>query len=191
MLRFFIVFLVFCHQIGVSQELPEVFNRDENNKIVFSEVISVDSSQKAGELFLLSKAFLSKYYSSLKNVTIIDDNINNVIMTRGFQYLPQKDTSKFAMLLDKTKMFFTIKIESKKGRYKYSISDIEFDISTKDLKLPTADAETTFSKRAYYDKEGVPVPRKVKQKQDIEAIINDVIAKIKKAMSSEAAKSDW
>lgn len=91
-------------------------------------------------------------------------------------------------------MWYTIKIQSKDGRYKYDIYDIYFKSYPGQYGTTTTRAEDMFDKRAYFKKNGEP--RNVQEKYKIEATskVSSLVSMIKSRMNKPVISSnnkDW
>lgn len=106
-----------------SQETLE-FPRNSDNRIDFSEVITVDSTITKTQLYLSAKAWAVNMFKDSKEVIELDDKEAGIIMGKGaFKVYP-------GMFLTNGFIKFTFKIQCKQGRYKYSVYDF-IHISTK------------------------------------------------------------
>ena len=92
---------------------------DQNNRIVFSEVIQVDGVSKK-ELFNRARKWFADYYNSSETVIDLEDKESGILIAKplGYANIP------YILGFTAVKMFYTINIYVKDGRYKYEITDI-------------------------------------------------------------------
>lgn len=97
--------------------------------IVYSDIVEVDSSLKAGDLYLNAKNWVVEAFKSSQAVIDIDEREARVIAIKAYN---QKHVSYVS-----PKIWFTLKIEMKDGRYRYTLSNtnVTYDIS---LTTPTS-----------------------------------------------------
>lgn len=100
--------------------------------IEYSEVITVDGVE-ASELYKRAKIWLVDAFKSSKDVIQNDDKDNNIVIGKGFF-----SGIGHNQLVKNPRYWFTIRIDSKDGRYRYSISDIiyEFDVVVQGTTFP-------------------------------------------------------
>lgn len=125
--------------------LPAAVNAQESTPISFSEVVKVDSVNK-DELFNRARSWFNKSFRSSKDVLNINDKETGALSGKGLmQYY-----SKIFMGSEATRgvIRFTVTIQVKDGRYKYSITDfvhestavgasrVSFDLITEDTECP-------------------------------------------------------
>jgi len=85
----------------------------ETNMIEYSEVIQVDSTLSQSDLYLRAKGWFAKTFSSANAVIQMDDKEGGIII--GKSIIPINGGTYLA----DGKVDFTIKVQVKKGRYKY------------------------------------------------------------------------
>jgi hypothetical protein len=123
--------------------------KDEDGRIYFSEVIHVDSISK-NQLYLNSKKFFVAVLKSNIDTILVDDKEAAIIIARCFFDIYGLSNTGFAMInqVDRiTQMVYTLKIQSREGRYKYEIFNISFkNMSMKVPKVTSAEDYFDFSK---------------------------------------------
>jgi hypothetical protein len=165
--------------------------KDENGKILYTEVIQADSI-KMNQLYLNSKQFFVDAFKSAKDVIQLDDKEAGIVIGKGFSDIYIKSLG----LNVKTQMWYTIKIQSKDGRYKYDIYDIYFkNYPSQYASSHESPAEEQFQKSIYYKKDGTPKEFPLKYKNAMEDNIKSTVELIKTIMSKSVIindkKSDW
>lgn len=103
-----------------SQEIVPV----KDGKIVYSGVITVDSTVKAGELYSRAKNFLAHEYKSAKAVIQVDDKDGGQIVGKGNFIIEDQ----FFLSVTENRIDHTVSIFVKDGKYKYEISDFYVNI---------------------------------------------------------------
>ena len=97
----------------------------KDGKIYYTEVVTVDSTLSASDLYINAKRWMVSEFKSSKDVIQTDNKDLNIIIGKGF--FEKGHTS----AIQNPKNWFVIKLEFKDGKYRYSIYDIkyEFDMS--------------------------------------------------------------
>ena len=158
------------------------FPLNENGQIIFSEVVSAEGKTK-DDLYNNSKMFFVNIYKETQDKIKQDKEASSVTDTQ-YSFMTIKANGSET----KVKLFYTISIMSKDGKYKYEIKNIFIKSS----------AETTVEKM--FDKlaseKAVENPKLMETLKAYYAEINSTIetikSDIKKEMAkSSASKSDW
>lgn len=98
-------------------ELP--YPTNEAGKIIFTDVVKTDNATQK-QLYLSAKSWFANIFKSSQDVLQIDSKEDGILLGKGFA-----DISIPVFLTDAiNKLWFTIKIELKEGKYRYSIYDI-------------------------------------------------------------------
>lgn len=184
----FMILMVVIPTISFGQLIDEL-PKDDNGNLNYNEVIQVDSIKK-DELYLRSKFFFVDVFKSANDVIQMDDKEAGVVVGKGFNDIYIRVMG----ITTPIQMWYTIKIQSKEGRYKYEIYDIYFRSYPGQYGITTTRAEEMFDKRKYFKKNGEP--RDVLEKYKIETIAkaNSLVIAIKVTMSKPATssnKNDW
>lgn len=176
----FVPFISFAQLID---ELP----KDENGKLLYTDVIQADSI-KMDQLYLNSKQFFVDAFKSAKDVIQLEDKEAGIVIGKGFSDIVIKSLG----LGVKEQMWYTIKIQSKDGRFRYDIYDIYFkSYPYQGNPNPgTAPAENIFDKSNYYKKNGTPKESSLKYKNAMEDNIQNLVALIKTSMSKSVLIKD-
>lgn len=173
-------------QGGQSKEKKlDEFKVDNNGGIYYSEVVKVDSLSKL-DLYLRSKVFFANSFKSANSVIQMDDKEEAIIIGKGTVKI--YIGSGFGAV--PSTMNFTLKIQSREGRYKYEI----YNISYRSDALGELSAEYFYKKENYYKKNGKP--RRVNQnyKEQTMSKISNIVILLTNSMKSSKSKSekdDW
>ena len=97
-----------------SPELPL-----ENGKIIYTEVVEVESKSK-DDLYTSAREWFAKSYNSANNVIQMDDKESGKIVGKALMPVYHKA---FGSDYDSGNIHYTISIYLKDGRYKYEVSD--------------------------------------------------------------------
>jgi hypothetical protein len=87
-------------------------------KVVYSEVVQVDSASK-NDLYLRCRAWFAKTFLSANNVIQMDDKEAGRIIGRA----ATKSSFVYFLVNFKFTLYYTIAVTIKDGRYKYELSD--------------------------------------------------------------------
>ena len=166
-----------CSQL--IDELP----KDENGKLSISEIVTVDSTTK-NELYVRSKQFFVDYFKSANDIIQLDDKDEAIVIGKGASKIPD--------LL----ILYSIRIQSKEGRYKYEIYDVSFQFSSTIANYTSINsAEWMFDKARYYKKNGEVSKTLERHKNETMNIFNDLVRAIKLTMNVNNGRSklnnDW
>jgi hypothetical protein len=117
---FSIVFLLLTWLLGGSQNFILDNFPTKDGLIYYSEVIEVDSSLSAIDIYLNAKNWLLDAFKSSKSVIQLDDKELGVITVKSYikKRIPYSDESQ---------IWFTLKLEMKEGRYRYSLSNVQIE----------------------------------------------------------------
>lgn len=116
-----------CIMILAIQLNAQVFHKDSlampklENEVGMQEVIQIDSVSKT-ELYKRAKLWVVESFKSAKNVIQLDDVENSTIVIKGITTIYFKAFIATADLDVK----FTLKIEAKEGRYRYTLNNVNF-----------------------------------------------------------------
>lgn len=111
--------------------------------ISYTEVVNVDSTLSANELYSRARSWFAETYRSAQDVIQMDDKENAKIIG--------KSNFKYDRINDKASgwVSYTITIEARNGRYKYTITNFIHESSTGNLYsfgLITDDAQCPYPK---------------------------------------------
>jgi hypothetical protein len=177
-----ILLLVTSHSFAqIIDELP----KDDNGNLNFHEVVQVDSASKE-QLYLRAKVFFANAFNSAKDVIQMDDREAGIIIGKGWDNI----FIKIALHQVPLKMWYSVKIQSKDGRYKCEVYDISYQGETSVRGYPA----DVFSNKNYFKANGQP--RDVNEKYKLETIrkANEVLDAVQSAMRASSLgtkKDDW
>lgn len=112
-----------CNFFSQDNPFGKVFPLKEG-RVEYSEVITINNVE-APELYKRAKIWTVNAFKSSKDVIQNDDKDNNIIIAKGFF-----SGIGHNHLIKNARYWFTIRIDCRDGRYRYSISDFiyEFDV---------------------------------------------------------------
>jgi hypothetical protein len=183
------VLMIFVPSITFGQLIDDM-PKDDNGNLNFNEVITVENVKK-DELYLRSKQFFVDVFKSANDVIQLDDKEAGVVVGKGFNDIYIKVMG----ISTPIQMWYTIKIQSKEGRYKYEIYDFFFKSYPGQYGTTTTRAEEMFDKKTYFKKNGDP--KDVQEKYKIQttakssSLATAIRAAMNKAVSSGEKKDDW
>lgn len=121
-----IIIILFAAMISVSAfaQVTTLQNilKSKDGKYVFEEVVSVPEAT-ASQLYGKAKLFFANTFNSSKSVIQSDDPGNTTIIGKG-SIVNKEDQGYGGIYFN-----FTLKIQTKDGKYRYTISDIVLDMT--------------------------------------------------------------
>lgn len=93
----------------------------ETNKVVFEEVVSVDSTISKTELYFRAREWFANTFKSANDVIQMDDKEAGKIIGKG----TKQYTTSFVINIYQNILYYTVNISVKDGRYKYIISNFK------------------------------------------------------------------
>jgi predicted membrane protein len=161
-------------------------NAQEFKCIKLKEVVWLtDSTTAAQDEYLRAKLFFANEYRSAKDVISFDDQATHTIIGRGWIDLKSKNA-----FHKSAKLWHTLKIECKNGRYRYELSDLKIELKFSGFYGGT---QTSFSDYAKVVGD-IEKMKEGKEKDDLIQIfvkpINDLISKLNAEMNN-SSKEDW
>lgn len=91
-----------------------------NGSIYYSEVVTVDSSLKKGDLYINAKKFFVDAFHSGKDVIQLDDKESGNVIGKGYFTIVWKANFMYSYEMQ---IWHTIKVSVKDSKYKYEITD--------------------------------------------------------------------
>lgn len=164
---------------------------DADGHIVYEEVVKVDPTMKQLDLYKKSREWFVNTFVSSKAVIQLDDKAEGQIIGKG-----NADYSAlFTNMVEETiTCKFTVKIESKDGRYRYKIYDLtgSYDLPEKvvyydnDYKsyLTGITPKINFTNRRYYK-------QNYGRLVGIDKQMKEIIASLEKAMRAPSSSGDF
>ncbi len=179
---------VFC-VCGVvfGQDKPLVLPRDENGNVLFSEAIQADSI-KANVLYGNAKLWFADTFKSAKDVIQVDDKESGRVVGKAWQDIYIKVLG----MPSATKLWFTISVQLKDGRYKVDMYDMKYEQypSQYDRNPSPQPIESWFKVESYYKSNGKARSINESYKEETEKAWLGIKESIKKGMI-KAKKDDW
>lgn len=174
-----IILLKFSTLILFSQDILPIDK--ESGKITYSEIVIVDNAD-AKALYNKAKIWFVHSFNSAQNVIQLDDKESAKIIGKGLFSV----TSSVIVKADIGVVKFTIEINAKDGRYKYTITDFWHEayisnVTTPgDLRLPKPGGGIMTMGKGNWN----GIKRQTNEK------VLEMIFSLKKAMSSSQSKDD-
>lgn len=186
-------FIPFFSKAQVIADFPI----DENGKIKYTDVITLDSVS-AKELYLRSKKCFGIGSRSVNDVIQVDEKESGLLIGKDFTDLVINGTFVMSVLVGDhieitTQLWYSIRIQSKDYRYKYEIYDIYFQSYPNKYSSIgyTTPAEKMFDKGGF-KKNGKPNEVQSQYINQTKAKIDFLIAAIKETMTKPIiSKDDW
>lgn len=186
-----ITLILFSITPNMYGQLIDELPRDENGRLIYTEVVQADDTT-VDELYLRAKQFFVESFKSANDVIQLDDKESGIVSGKAFQdiYIAVMGTS------TKIQLWYTIKILSREGRYKYEIYDILFkSYPSSQMGIITTPAEDMFDKSTYYKNNGKARGIQEQYKDQTVSAMNTLQVLIKASMNKVAADSsegdDW
>ena len=114
-----IAILAFAGSMYAQDIISNVFPT-KDGRIYYSEIIKVDSSLTAENLYSNAKFWAARSFTSAKDATQSDDPASKTIIVKSYI---SKGHNTF---LTDPRNWFVLKIEMKDGRYRYTLTDIQY-----------------------------------------------------------------
>jgi len=169
-----------------------VFKSQEIEPLKYEEVIKVsDSSKSEKQLYANAKIWFTQVFKNPKEVIILDDTENNILIARG--NIPYISKIGFGSACRKGYITFEMQIAIKKGRYKYNFKDFYHKGDCYDLGTITNEEFLSTMKGAFA---GGPLNYKIKVTNElrdkVKTHIEPIILLLKLEMDKKlATKEDW
>ena len=109
--------------ITMAQDLISNVFPTKDGRIYYSEIIKVDSSLTADNLYQNAKSWATLTFRSAKDATQSDDPVSKTIIIKSYV---SKGHNAY---VTNPKNWFVLKIEMKDGRYKYTLTDVRYEFS--------------------------------------------------------------
>lgn len=170
----------------LGQNRPWVLPRDENGKVYFSEVIQADS-MNANQLYNNAKLWFSDVFKSAKDVIQVDDREAGRVVGKAWQDIYVKVLG----MPNATKLWFSLSIQVKDGRYKIEMYDMMYQQypSQHDLNPRPQAIEFWFSAEAYYKSNGKARSINESYKEETEKAWEKIKTSLKAKMGKK--NNDW
>lgn len=181
MKKIFLLLVLFALNISAQEKFE--FPLNENGQIIFTEVVPAEGKTKQ-DLFMNSKMFFVNTYKVTQDKLKQNAEASSVSDTQ-YSIINIKANGSDV----KAKLFYTINILSKDGKYKYEIKNIFTKTEVSETPIEKMFDKTASEKAAQKPKAAETLKAYYAA---INAEIENIKANIKKEMAkSGAAKSDW
>ena len=184
-----ILFVIIILPLNLFSQVIEEMPTNDNGQIYFSEVIELEGFSQ-NDLYLNAKEFFVNTFKSADDVIQMDDKEDALIIGKPLSVI----TITVMGMGTEVKLYYTIKIQSKDGRYKYEIYDLFFKTyPNPQVPETTTSAEEMFAEETYYKRNGKPKGALEQYKDKTLSEIGLIINSIKNNMNTTDASSssDW
>jgi len=172
-----ILTILFLTPFTLFGQLIDELPKDENGNLYFTEIIQVDSVSR-NQLYLRANQFFVKAFKSSKDVIQLADKDDGLIEGKGFSIIIEAGVE--------LQMWYSLKIQSKDGRYKYEIHNLYFLYGTR-----SSPPSEVFDKSVYYKKNGQPRAAYENRKNEMLKIIDRLILEMKSTMAQKSKNNEW
>lgn len=121
MIRVFIFVLNGVFITTAAADSLQIPVNDSTGLAEYSQVVQIDSTIPAADLYLAAKTWAARSFTSLKNVTQVDDKESGTIICKG-NILTRNCAQINQTCSDEVSCFLTVKV--KNGRYKYTFDNL-------------------------------------------------------------------
>ena len=149
-------------------------------KLMMEEVVTQSGS--ADELYSRAKLFFAETFKSANEVIQMDDPDSHTLVGKGYSQL----LIVYYGEMTQVRMYYTAKIQTKEGRYRYNIYDIYFQSGGNDT-YP----ETVFLKQNMYTKKGKEKKIERQYYNQTQARLLSLTSSIRTLLRSPVNSSDW
>lgn len=173
-----------------SQNLIEEVFPTQNGKIIYQEVVKVDTTLTASNLYMNAREWMIDAFKSSNDVIQLDDKENCIIIGKGFVSKGHNS------MIENPRNWFTLKIEARTGRYRYTLYDINYEFGVHLMNVYTHTNEP-LEKWGDTSKISIDNPKKKEKTltllrvyyQQLDLEFRNIIASLKSRIIS--GKSDW
>ncbi len=169
-----------------------IASAQEIKPISYTEVVSVsDSSKNARQLYANAKMWFTQTFKDPREVIVLDDVENNILIGRG--NIPYKSKVSLGSATREGRIYFDVTIACKDGKYKYDFTNFMHEGNGVNLGLITNEEFLSTMKGMIA---GGPKNYKIKVTNElrdlIESRINPSIENLKNEMDKKIiTKEDW
>lgn len=163
----------------------------EDGIVEFSEVVQKEGAS-ASELYNKAREWFADAYKSADDVLQMEDEDNKKLVGKAISTLDFGN----AMAQVEVRMYYTIKIYCKDGRYKYIITDIRYEAPGNQYngyKTYNYDAEDMITDDKLYKKNGKPKAAQKRYKEKTISSVNRLVENLKSDMDKDVSSDtdDW
>lgn len=152
-------------------------------RVTFSQVVKMDSTTKK-QLYINAKIWFVNIFRSANHVIQMDDPDLGLLIGKGYSDI-------FGSYV---KMYFTVKVQCKEGRYRFELTDIYYkrEPSTYDLNPSEQFPEQMITDEYLYKKNGERKPLMDSYRQETLLVVDRLFNSLKGQMvKSVGDKEDW
>lgn len=168
------------------------FKSQSPEPLKFTDVVQVDSSKNAKYLYANAKMWFSKTFTDPKEVIVLDDTENNILMGRGIMKYDSKILMGSAPRAGY--IMYDVIISCKDGKYKYEIANFTHTGQSNNTSFGIITNEDFFA--TMKGSQGGPKGYKTKIANEIKAMCNEqsnyLEQSLKSAMNNTiSTKENW
>jgi len=185
-IQFFIISVITVYSQDIS--LVEKIFPTDSGEIKYQEVVNVDSTLTATQLYLRGKSWIAEEFNSAQDVIQMDED--NKLIVKA--YLKKGHNS----MVQNPQTWFTLKLEVKEGKYRYTLTDIryEYDATISNITKHTEENFSTWLK--YSDHQNRNRREKLNKAWEeyavgVDLLFTEIINDLKKAMEIDASNDEW
>jgi len=178
---FFILLIPFALQAQEYPSYEDLRLPDIDGTVTFQEIVNVPDT-KAERLYNRSKLWFVEFFRTSEHVIEMDDPDLGVIVGNGLTSIYQESMG----IQVETQVYFTVKIETKDNRARYTLSNFAMTNSANN-RVPV---ETFFSERYMFKKNGKPYKASLIWHEEFLKEVNLIEKSIQDGLL-ESVTSDW
>ncbi|MDO7849195.1 DUF4468 domain-containing protein [Hymenobacter sp. M29] len=187
-----LLLLCLCTGFARAQALDSLkFPLDaDTHRITYAEVVPVEGASQA-ELYARAKLWFASTFKSAKDVVQAEDKEAGVLQGKGWQDIYIKSMG----IPSASKLWYTVKLAVKDGRYRYEVT--EFEIQSYPSKYVYNPTPTSAESILLKEKVSGMVKGIIRQeRQQVDGAAHQLVTAIRSGMAKPAAgtsggKSDW
>lgn len=174
--------------VAAAQTTTPVFPIDSlTHKVTYTKVVKVDGASR-DELYSRARLWAAKTFASTDKAVQLEDANAGRLVARGWSRMNIKSMGNMVPI----KLWFMTQIEVKEGRYRVSVTDLEYQ-GEQGPKQSADEVLTTTGPNAV-DKKGQVRPMVANYRSEADRVVTELLASIEAAMRNPAAaskKADW
>ena len=163
-------------------ELPQ----DVNGRILFEEVVLLDDHKKykQNQLYINARKWFTDQYGNTRDILVLDFKEEGILVGSTFSRLLINSS----LTRDEFILWYTITLQCRDGRYKYTINNLDFEpypVTSKknsDFVIPAIEIVNNYN---LYRRNGSERPIVKSYKENLILEIDELIKSLKKGMASE------
>lgn len=183
------IYTLFISINGYSQAFNSIKKDSATKEIIFKKIVQIDTISK-DEIYSKGKQFFVEYFKSANNVIQLDDKESCKLIGKAMTEINIYPVGPLNQSVP-IKMFYTIKIDGKPGKYKYEIIDIYYKgYVSKELPNPPDVPIKTW--KITDDEMGKGESKKVRELYRLETlkVVNSIALNIEKTINN-TTNQEW